>query len=320
MKKEYNIEKLSSDRKAYFIGFMSGDGAFLDGRGKRTDRMGLTTTDVDVVNWVNKHIQQFDTKKPYFGNNPNRGIFAKLPSYRITFPTKFIGFFNKYGICCKKIDRSIFNISKKDMKMFILGLIDSDGCISYSIRKDRNRICAKVNITHPSNELLGKVQTFISDELNISSTIKPKGREDCLVWSINKIEHIEKLLDWLYSDEESVVLARKYKKYIELKEVISEKREAGLCFPSEFTKKCSEYISLMSSMSKKMFCIDGVEYPSKKMASDSTGMTLVEVSSRCRQRNKGCSERLKTESELKDNKKYVKKQMVKLYKEWEENR
>lgn len=314
------FDKIDEKDIAYLIGFLSGDGGFSDGFGKRGNRMAISTTDEEIVDWISSHIEEFSKESAVLNDNPKAGIFARLPAYRKTFNTSWTPLFNKYGIVCKKESRSVQNISKKNMKYFIMGFLDADGCISFTQRKDRDRICAKVSFTHPSIKLLEKIQGFLSEELCICSTIKPKGAEKCFVLSCSKIEGVEKFCSWLYSEKNRIVLKRKYNKWCELKTELRSKREGDCaCYPREFIET-SEYISLVSTIGRNMFFVEGNWYPSAGMAANAVGVDKNTVHSRCAQGNKGWGRRPKTEQEKAEYASYVKRQIKKLYKDWEENK
>lgn len=313
------LEEIEPKKIAYLIGFLSGDGIYHNGCGKRSDRMGVSSTDLEVVNWINDNIEEFDKSNPILNNNLSRKIIATLPAYNKTFAVKHSEFFNRYGILCKKEDRKIVNISNKNMRFFILGLFDADGCLTYSIRKDRDRISARVSFTHPSEGLLATLQQYLLNMMGIPSSIKPKKGERCFVLSFSKIEHVENFCEWLYSDKDSIVLYRKYKTWEELQKLLEDKRsdEESPCYPKEFMVTC-EYTSLIGGLSKYMFIIDGKEYPSSLIASKSTGIDSKLIHSRCIQGNMGYSKRIKTEDEKKEYESYVKRQLKKAYNKWRE--
>lgn len=312
------LNNIDSKKIAYLIGFMAGDGGFNSGFGKRVDRMAVTTTDEDIVIWIDKNIGEFTMHNPKFNDNKSMGVIARQASYTKIFNTKHSEFFKKYGILCKKTDRTIQNISKKDMKFYMLGLLDSDGCISYTLRKDRDRVVCRVSFTHPSYELLSKVQTYLTDELDISSSIKPKGIEKCLVLSFSKVSSVEKFCYWIYSEESDVVLKRKLYVWKELQGVLTEKRDTGTCLPREFIDT-PEYHAIVGQGGKYMYIVNGVEYPIVSMAAKAAGVDNKIILSRCRQYNFGCSLRPKTETEIKETAVYIKRQIKKLYEVWKES-
>lgn len=311
------LSNLSNEKKAYFVGYMCGDGAYVNGNRLRTDRMAVTSVDLDVVRWISKNIIDFPETNPKLSDNKEAGIFAKQVSYSKVFPVDYTPFFKLHGLLCKKEDRLFQNIAKQDMKHFWLGILDSDGSISFTKRKDRDRICAKVSITHPSLKLLEKLQNYLRDELDIASSIKPKGTEKCFIFCFNKLEDIDKFCSWVYSREESVVLQRKYFKWLELKGEILTSQKFGQALPPEF-KKLPEYLCLIGSTSKYMLSVNGVEYPSAYLASKSVGEDISTVQRRCLQRNMGYSKRPKTTREKEDYTSFVNRQINKLFEDWKE--
>lgn len=307
------LKVMNEANVAYLLGYLAGDGNYSNGWGKRKDRLSVTTTDVEVVEWFDANVIDFTMHNPKLNNNVERGIFAKHVSFVKTFPVAWSDFFVKHGLMSKKQDRAIRGVKKQHMKYFLLGLLDADGCITWSERKDRDRVTGKVMFAHPSEKLLGQVQTFLMDELKIPSAIKPKTGENCLMLSFSCIDHILKFCEYVYSD--FVVLSRKKEKYLELKGEIESRREEGTSFPREFMLSW-EYRSLIGSFSKKMYCVDGVEYPSLVLAAAATGIEKRTLHRRCQQGDKGCSQRPKTESEIKDQNKYVAKRSKELFKIW----
>ena len=313
------LEKIEMKKVAYLIGYLAGDGSFEGGNGKRTDRLSFTTADKEIFDWILNNFDINETNKVIRGNNEVMGIFASKDAYRKTFPISYSDDFNKYGILCKKAERMIHNIRKEFMKYWLLGFIDSDGMISWSVRSDRDRIAAKVAFTHPGLKLLERVQTFLREELNITSSIRPKGKEKCFVLEFSKLSDVKKFGDYIYSDKSAIVLERKYKKHLELSGEITERVGAGTLFPKEFMQSC-EYGQLVGSYSKYMFiCPDGREIPSAAVASNYFEFDRKDISRWCRMNQKGWSSREKTESEKTDYDKYIKRKVKQAFNTWLES-
>jgi len=310
------LKDVDSKKVAYLIGYLAGDGNFCNGWGKRKDRLSVTTVDVEFVKWVSENIVDFPMTNPKLNHNKERGIFAKQKSYTKTFPVSYSEDLKRYGVLSLKKDRSIQNISKKDMQHWLRGFMDSDGHISYSIRKDRDRLAGKAGFTHPSDKLLGQVQKFLMDELNIPSAIKPKKGEDCFTLSFSKLSDVKKFGMFIYGGGKDVVLTRKYKTFKEMCDILEERVEAGISYPREFTitKVYGEYIG---SFSNSMFIDpEGREFPSAKLASDKHGVDKKTLRSWSDNNRKGWSKRPKTEHEKEEYKKYVTRQIKKAFKEW----
>lgn len=310
------LDKIDSKKVAYLVGYLAGDGNYQGGNFKRTDRLSFTTADKEIYLWIVENFPLSTGVRTVRGNNEKLGIFATKDSFVKTFPTTYSEDFNKYGILCKKVDRSIHNIKKQDMKYWLLGFLDSDGMISWSQRTDRNRISAKVNFTHPSTKLLEKVQTFLRDELNIPSSIKPKGLENCFVLSFSKIADVKRFGDFVYSDKSAIVLERKHRVYLSLLDQITTRTEEGTMYPKEFMES-PEYGGIVGTYSKYIFISpDGKEFPSAGIAATAYNEDRKTVSRWCRMGQKGWSSREKTESEKEDFDKYVKRKIKQLFKTW----
>lgn len=313
------LNEISSDKVAYLIGFLAGDGNFSNGWGKRKDRLSVTTTDMEFVEWMNKNIVEFSIDNPKRNNNEKRNIFATMDSYVKTFPVAYSDDLNKYGVLCLKRDRAIRNISKKDMRHWLRGFMDADGHITFSMRKDRNRLAAKAGFTHPSEKMLGQIQTFLVEELAIPSAIKPKKGEECSTLHFSKLSDIKKFGDYIYSGGKDVVITRKYNTYSEMCRILADRVEQGTTYPKEFMDTI-EYHELIGSFSSFMF-VDGSgrEYPSAKLIAEKHGIDKRLAHQRCRNGANGWTRRPKTETEKEEYKKYVNRQTKKKFKEWLEN-
>lgn len=310
------LENIEKSKVAYLIGYLAGDGNFSNGWGKRKDRLSVTTVDMEFVEWVSENIVDFSNANPKFNNNESRGIYAKQASYVKTFPASYSEELKMYGVLALKENRSIQNISKKDMRHWLRGFLDADGHISYSIRKDRGRLAAKAGFTHPSEKLLGQVQKFLMDELNIPSAIKPKKGEKCFTLSFSKLGDVKKFGDFVYQGGREVTISRKYKTFKEMCGILAERVEQGITFPKEFMDT-TEYHEIIGAISKFMFVDnEGNEYPSAKIAAKAHGIEKWLVHQRCRNNAKGWTRRPKTESEKIEFDKYVNRQCKKLFREW----
>ena len=313
----YKSMKTQSEKFAlYLYGLLLGDGIFSNGKGHRTDRVGYSSADLDIVNWINDNIIDYDITNPKMNNNQNRNIIVKLNSYSKTFPVEWSEYFKYYGLLALKKDKTIINVKKQEYRYILLGLFDADGCISWGKRKDRERISGSVSFKHPSIKLLEQVQKFLAEQLLIISTVKPVKDEQCFVLAFSKPDDMLRFCEFIYSDEEVVILKRKYKSYVEFKKEIFKLRSVGLQFPIDFIMS-TEYKTLLTmANSKHMYIIDGVEYPSLYIACKKVDIDVKTLHNRCQQGNKGCGHRPKTTSEIEEFKKYIDKLIRKSYSNW----
>lgn len=315
------LRELDPAKVAYLIGFLAGDGNFCGGYGRRQDRLSVTTTDEELVEWINSHIIDFDTSKPRLKNNEALGIMAKLPAYVKTFPSSFGPSFEHYGILSLKSGRVIQNISTRDMRHWLRGFLDSDGCITYGFRKGRSgggdRLVGKVVFTHVSDTLLEQVQEFLRGELDIESKIADKTGENCKTLSFSKLSDMKRFGDYVYEDVSSVVVSRKYETFKAFSDTLLGPVMRGETYPDEFKHSEANH-KLLGSFSKYVFISEnGIEYLSAELAQeDYPEVSKKAIHRRCSQGNKGWSRRLKTEEEKQEYANYVKAKTNDAFTEW----
>ena len=125
-----------------------------------------------------------------------------------------------------KADRHYPRVREDLERYLILGLFDSDGCITWGRRKDKNRIWQKISFTSQLKILQG-VQQYLIKKLNISTTIRPKGNEKCFVLEFSNRNDVLKFCEHIYPDEEFIILERKYLKYKALRLELEENGESA---------------------------------------------------------------------------------------------
>ena len=226
--KEYNtFEKITTNDQAYLIGYLCGDGGVNGINEPRTTRMSLSSSDEETIIYLAKFFGDLKISSRIPVNCKRPEIKSDRLSYRINFPVKYSKVFNKFGILSYKKDRTLVNISRRNMRPYLLGLFDADGCITFGNRKDRNRLWGKINFTHPSYKLLESIQRFLDEELGISSRIAPKGVEKCFVLEFAKLDNVYKFCKYLYPEDYSgYYLKRKQQKALQFCHQIGLKRES----------------------------------------------------------------------------------------------
>ena len=191
------LNKINSKELAYVIGFISAD-ASID----KINRVEISTSikDKSIIEFVSKIIDSnISVDETYI---QEKKIFPRYrTSRKITDILKFVG--NR-----KKEFRNIPIISNEFTKYLVLGFFDGDGCITWGRRKDRNRIWQNISFTS-SYFLLESIQKILL-KIGISSSIKPKGTEKCFVLKISSKKDVLKFCEWIYSDEDFIILKRKF--------------------------------------------------------------------------------------------------------------
>lgn len=230
MMKEYSInnkkyrlnlfEKIENEKQAYLIGYLCGDGGISTENKKRKNRLCISSTYEETITVFKNEFCPDSTvsSRVPINNTEGYNIKTNKPSFTLTFSSKFSNTFNKFGILSKKENRRLVNIPKKSMKHYLLGLFDADGCISWGKRKDRNRLWSNFQITHQSMDVLSKIQTYIMEELNIATSIKPRKTEKCFDLRTSNRNHIVKLYEFLYKKRSIFYNKKKhsnFKKFVE---------------------------------------------------------------------------------------------------------
>mgnify|MGYP003620750897 CR=1 FL=1 len=191
------LNKINSKELAYVIGFISAD-ASID----KINRVEISTSikDKSIIEFISKIINSnISVDETYI---QEKKIFPRYrTSRKITDILKFVG--NR-----KKEFRNIPIISNEFTKYLVLGFFDGDGCITWGRRKDRNRIWQNISFTS-SYFLLESIQKILL-KIGISSSIKPKGTEKCFVLKISSKKDVLKFCEWIYSDEDFIILKRKF--------------------------------------------------------------------------------------------------------------
>lgn len=196
---KFLFEKIDSAEKAYFIGFIAGDGYFdknniLDLSIKYDDREILeyikSFTDCDIIDDLtyNKYQKKF----------PSSTVRLKIEDVQT-----FIG-----GRLKK--ERSLPIVKHHLYKNLIQGFFDAEGCITWGYRKDRDRLWQKVSFTSSYSLLLSLQKILIN--FNISTSIKPKSNEDCYVMEFSNELDVFNFLQIL--PKKDYFLKRKRNNYI----------------------------------------------------------------------------------------------------------
>ena len=214
MDKVYRFNKIDTKEKAYILGYILSKGII----NNNDVNMITSLNDREVIEFISEYING-DIIYAHQLNKSKR-IFPYVSSgKRIKDITKFTG-----GILKK--ERHFPRIRYDLEKYLIQGLFDGDGCITWGRRKDRNRIWQKVSFTSQL-KLLEGVQKYLINKLNITSIIRPKCDSKCFVLEISNREDVIKFCNHIYSDDDFIILKRKYLKYNALRLELEENGESN---------------------------------------------------------------------------------------------
>lgn len=213
-KENYRFEKIDSKEKAYAIGFILADAAITE----TNTEISVAIKDKCIVEFISKVINGNVIYSNKF--NPKTRVFPKARLIKkIVDITKFTG-----GMA--KADRHYPRVREDLEKYLIQGLFDADGCITWGIRKDKDRIWQKISFTSQLKILEG-VQQYLLKKLNISTIIRPKKNENCYVLEFSNCFDVLKFCEHIYPDEKFIILKRKYFKYKALRLELEENGESA---------------------------------------------------------------------------------------------
>lgn len=214
-KPEYTNEnyfnKIDSKEKAYIIGYLLADGYITN----KYIECGCQISDKEILEFISN-----ETGANIIIDNNKNTQKRRFPRARIQIGNKkLVSDVNKHcgGI---KNEKKIPRISDKYEKYLVLGFFDGDGCFTFGRRKDRNRIWQKFNFTSSYQLLIGIQNILIKN--NITSVIRPKTNEQVFVLESHNKENVIKFLDYIYQDEEFIILKRKYEKAKALRRELGE--------------------------------------------------------------------------------------------------
>ena len=241
-KSNYNFDKIDTKEKAYALGFILADS---DITPKNIVEISVEKNDKEIIDFISNIIESNISIDNTFDKEKRR-----FPRARITIGNKhIIKDVLRYTVGSK--ENKTFPKIKKELEHYmLLGFFDGDGCLTWGRRKDRNRLWQKVNFTG-SYKLLYAIQKLLQ-KLSITSSLYPKGKENCYVLELASKEDVKKILSYMYGDEDLIILHRKFDKYNALRLELGEFDET--------TK------STTSSQAND-HSLEGVETTGEKMAS-----------------------------------------------------
>lgn len=219
------FEKIDSNEKAYWLGFIYADGSVSDKRLK----IAVSEKDKEVLEAFSKDIRFTGI---IYSEKPSKGFKNCGPmSVLCIYNKNLVKQLEDLGVIINKVNRlSMPKIDIKFIPSFLLGFLDGDGYTCFC--KKRKRLDA--GFTSNSKEFLSEIQNYLKT-LNIGSFLTKNGKSKfcyrLLCHSCNAI----KLLNILYKIKPSFSLTRKFQNY----------KEALIELPNLFVKKRTETLSLI---------------------------------------------------------------------------
>lgn len=211
----YTFGKIDSKEKAYVLGFILADSGISE---KNMVEIGIAIHDKQIIEFIANVI------------NSNINYDHKLNTAQRRFPrvrtTKTITDVTKFTGGRLKADRHYPRVRDDLERYLIQGFFDADGCITWGHRKDKNRIWYKISFTSQYKILEG-VQQYLSNKLNISSKLRPKGESKCFVLEFCNQNDVLTFCEHIYPDDSFIILKRKYLNYNALRLELEENGESN---------------------------------------------------------------------------------------------
>ena len=208
----YKFNKIDSREKAYVLGFMLADSAIANSKCE----ISVAIRDKEVAELIAKTVNANIHYDMTYNKETRRFPRARI-SKKISDITKFTG-----GE--RKKDRH-YPIVNNELERYLLqGFFEADGCVAWGYRKDKNRIWHKISMKSSLSILTG-VQSMLLKKLSIATKLYPVKDEDCYCIEFANKQDVLKFLNYIYPDNQFIVLNRKYLKQNALRLELGENGE-----------------------------------------------------------------------------------------------
>jgi len=195
------FEKIDTEDKAYFLGFIVADGSVNE------VRLNISQKEPDILYKFEKFIKLKDGVRKHTKRNIH---FLNLTSSKLITDLNNLGIYQNKTMIVKYP-----NIPKELEHHFMRGVFDGDGCISIHKRREDSRDTTdrgQVNICSGSIDFIQKYVDRLNEMCGITKNkIRcPKGTYSVIDWG--SFSDIERFYDFFYKDA-TVYLERKKKTF-----------------------------------------------------------------------------------------------------------
>lgn len=223
---EYYFSNINTDNKAYVIGFISADGNIYTNKNRHILRVELQNGDIDILNKIAKEIEYNGKIRTYskkIQSKRGSGMYSRINVESSVMTDNLIG----YGVGPRKTYNLKLPtcINDNNLRHFIRGFFDGDGCLYFNERKQNghkpckrcgvNIICA-AGFAEDLRELIKK-HTGINFRIINFPNCKYVSRLD-----IESFVDVMNFLNWIYKDAD-IKMNRKWYKYLEFKNFFYQK-------------------------------------------------------------------------------------------------
>lgn len=200
---------IDSNEKAYWLGFIMGDG--YNHETKSAIAIRIHKNDVELLKKLKEF---FKTNRPIHLYKKQNKEYCELCINSVKISEDLA----KLGCVQNKTYLLEFpNIEEKFYSHFIRGYFDADGCVSIIPRKDRTLTSKQYQLNFVGKEsVILKIQEIICNNTGVKKTLlrdRKYSFAKAISWCGRNV--CKKILDYLYK-ESTVYLERKYNKYLEI--------------------------------------------------------------------------------------------------------
>lgn len=216
---ENYFEKIDTEEKAYWLGFLMADGCIIESNNCIQIRLAA----IDI-----SHLEKFKKSLNSTHKIFNEQIHTKFPNKRsVICESSYIRIYSKkmmqdvitHGIVANKTGKEIFKTFNNDIldTAYIRGLIDGDGTFTLYNFKNKNNPNLQTNIVlrlYGNKELVTDCNEYIYNKFKFTTPVNISTNRNMYVMQFSSAKAIH-VLDYLYKDA-TIYLERKYQKYQEI--------------------------------------------------------------------------------------------------------
>lgn len=244
-KDEHFFDCIDTQEKAYYIGLLWADGCnyINTDKGKQAYRISISlqSSDIDILTKFATNL--YENSIPVVIKNRHASCYSTTPLCLMTINSKHIStVLYNYGMTPKRTTTCQFptgvNWTEKTFSAFLRGFFDGDGTISIGGNRASVGIIGTEKMMDQLNEMIYKFYGFkLLESYEDRTNVKLKYLR---LFGTNSPK---KLLDIMYC-ESTVHLERKYKKYLELCQIVKFKLENKLVPHKNITFQDEKYYRL----------------------------------------------------------------------------
>ena len=222
VKRYYQEERICSAEDAYLIGYMACDGSYVENRGYPF--MGVNSKNYEILEGF-RNLYCPDNTIYFVGKKSSKKVKAVSDVWELRFPPKMRVMWNNHGIFSKKLSRRVVGIRKEYFYSYFAGVIDSDGFVSVTHRRDTRTPRLRVFITHQSEKFLADLQ----NRLEVNSTLRQHGDNVFRLQLQNTEQNkpfLSKILPYIRDKQRGKILKDYLYKYYDVPQASGELLEA----------------------------------------------------------------------------------------------